>query len=76
MKNTLAKYNEGAYLPSLYLSTVELRCKKNAPCDMALSSDEKSVQPYRAQNNVACLRWSTQMSTQMSSVTLTGISQI
>ena len=27
MKNTLAKCNEDAYLPSLHLSTVELRCK-------------------------------------------------
>ncbi len=27
MKNTLAKYNEDAYLPSLHLSTVELRFK-------------------------------------------------
>ena len=25
--NTLAKCNEDAYLPSLHLSTVELRCK-------------------------------------------------
>ena len=27
MKSTLAKCNEDAYLPSLHLSTVELRCK-------------------------------------------------
>ena len=27
MKNTLAKCNEDAYLPSLHLSKVELRCK-------------------------------------------------
>ena len=59
MKNTLAKCNEDAYLPSLHLSTVELRCKlqeiKITPCDMALKQKKKLAKKFLGRReNILC----------------------